>query len=106
MKRIPSTEQDASPRLVEAMDAFLAGLESGTVPDREAFLSGYPEIAVADNGVVGVLYIDYDDSGPATIFRHRFARSFNDGATWTDQILQSMDPGPIFNAVSGWLWGD
>jgi hypothetical protein len=68
--------------------------------------SAYPEIAVAKNGGVGVLYIDYDDSGTETIFRHRFARSFNKGAVWTDQILQSLNPGPLGNAASGFLWGD
>ena len=66
----------------------------------------FPEIAVAANGAIGVLFIDFDDAGPATLFRHHFARSFNDGATWSDQILQSMDPGPIGNASSGFLWGD
>jgi hypothetical protein len=68
--------------------------------------SAYPEIAVAGNGTVGVLYIDYDDSGASTLFRHHFARSFDNGVTWTDQVLQSMDPGPISNAASGFLWGD
>jgi hypothetical protein len=68
--------------------------------------SAYPEIAVAANGAVGVLYIDYDDSGASTIFRHHFARSFDHGANWTDEILQSMDPGPLANAASGFLWGD
>jgi hypothetical protein len=68
--------------------------------------SAYPEIAVADNGTVGVLYIDFDDSGPSTIFRHRFSRSFDDGVTWTDKNLQSMDPTPLANASSGFLWGD
>ncbi len=68
--------------------------------------SAYPEIAVADNETLGVLYIDYDDSGPNTIFRHHFARSFDGGATWTDEILQSMDPTPLPNAANGFLWGD
>jgi hypothetical protein len=68
--------------------------------------SAYPEIAVAGNGTVGVLYIDFDDSGASTIFRHRFARSFDNGATWTDENLQSMDPGPLGNAGNGFLWGD
>jgi hypothetical protein len=68
--------------------------------------SAYPEVAVTNNGTVGVLYIDFDDSGPTTIFRHRFARSSDDGTTWTDEILQSMDPGPLANASSGFLWGD
>src|SRR6185503_11345802 len=68
--------------------------------------SAYPEIAVAATGAVGVLYIDFDDAGTSTIFRHRFARSFNSGSTWSDQILQAMDPGPISNAASGFLWGD
>lgn len=68
--------------------------------------SAFPEIAVAANGTVGVLYIDFDDAGTSTIFRHRFARSFDDGANWSDQILQSMDPTPFFNARSGFIWGD
>lgn len=57
-------------------------------------------------GVVGVLYVDYDDSGTATIFRHRFARSFNRGLTWSERNLQSMDPEPLANAYNEWLWGD
>ncbi|MEP6742107.1 MAG: sialidase family protein, partial [bacterium] len=68
--------------------------------------SAYPEIAVAGNGAVGVLYIDYDDSGASTIFRHRFARSYNNGATWNDQNLQSMNPSTLSNASNGFLWGD
>ena len=68
--------------------------------------SAYPEIAVAANGAIGVLYIDFDDSGASTIFRHRLARSFNHASTWTHSNLQSMDPGPIANASSGFLWGD
>ena len=68
--------------------------------------SAYPEIAVAANGAVGVLYIDFDDSGSSTIFRHRFARSFDNGVSWTDKNLQSMDPGPLANAADGFLWGD
>ena len=68
--------------------------------------SAFPEIAVAANGTIGVLYVDFDDAGAATIFRHRFARSFNDGAAWSTENLQSMNPAPIANAVSGFLWGD
>jgi hypothetical protein len=68
--------------------------------------AAYPEIAVTKRGIVGVLYVDYDDSGPTTLFRHRLARSFNRGQTWSDRILQSMDPGPLTNAASGFLWGD
>jgi hypothetical protein len=68
--------------------------------------SAYPEIAVTDNGTIGVLYIDYDDSGSNTIFRHRFARSRDTGSTWTDEILQAMDTNALANAASGFLWGD
>jgi hypothetical protein len=68
--------------------------------------SAYPEIAVAANGAVGVLYIDYDDSGAKTVFRHRFARSFDSGATWTNEILQPLDPSVLDNADDGFLWGD
>jgi hypothetical protein len=66
----------------------------------------FPEIAVAGNGTIGVMYVDFDDTGTNTNFRHHFARSFNNGVTWTDQILQSMDPSPLANAASGFLWGD
>jgi hypothetical protein len=68
--------------------------------------SAYPEVAVADNGTVGVLFIDYEDTGTATVFSHHFARSFDGGLTWADQILQSMDPFPMTNAPNGFLWGD
>ena len=68
--------------------------------------SAYPEIAVAANGTVGVLYVDFDDAGPKTIFRHRFARSFDQGRTWSDEILQPLDPSILDNADDGFLWGD
>jgi hypothetical protein len=68
--------------------------------------AAYPEVAVAANGAVGVLYIEYDDSGATTLFRHRFAQSTNNGSTWRDTVLQTMDPGPLTNAMSGYLWGD
>jgi hypothetical protein len=68
--------------------------------------AAYPEIAVTKRGIVGVLYVDYDDAGPVTVFRHRLARSFDRGVTWSDRVLQSMDPGPLANAASGFLWGD
>jgi len=68
--------------------------------------SAYPEIAVAANGTVGVLYVDYDDSGPRNVFRHRFARSFDNGSTWMDELLQELEPTTIANARSGFLWGD
>jgi hypothetical protein len=72
--------------------------------------SAFPEIAVAGNGTIGVLYIDYDDSGSGVKFRHRFARSFDNGQHWTDKILQTMDPEQLINAPDredeGFLWGD
>jgi hypothetical protein len=68
--------------------------------------SAYPEIAVTNLGVVGLLYIDYDDSGAATIFRHHFAFSLDHGQTWKDCLLQAMDPAPLANAADGFLWGD
>lgn len=68
--------------------------------------AAFPEIAVTKRGIIGVLYVDYDDSGAATVFHHRFARSFDHGVTWSDRILQSMDPNPLGNAASGFLWGD
>jgi len=68
--------------------------------------SAYPEIAVTKRGVVGVLFVDYDDAGSVTLFRHHFARSFDHGSSWGDDILQTMNPGPLANASSGFLWGD
>jgi hypothetical protein len=69
--------------------------------------SAYPEIAVTDSGAVGVMYIDYDDAGPNTIFRHRFAVSMDGAKTWpVSHILQTMDPGKLNNATDGVLWGD
>jgi hypothetical protein len=68
--------------------------------------AAYPEIAVTSSGVVGVLYIDYDDSGAAISFRHHFAKSADNGATWSDVILQAMDPTPFANARPSFIWGD
>jgi hypothetical protein len=68
--------------------------------------AAYPEVAVTKRGVIGILYIDFDDSGAATLFRHHLARSFDRGASWNDETLQSMDPSPLGNAASGFLWGD
>lgn len=68
--------------------------------------SAYPEIAVAATGAVGVLYIDYDDSGPQTVYTHRFARSFDDGATWERTNLQSLRTQELANGAPGFLWGD
>jgi hypothetical protein len=68
--------------------------------------SAFPEVAVAANGAIGVLYIDYNDSGANIVFRHRLARSFNHGSTWSHSNLQSMDPTPFANARNGYLWGD
>ncbi|HEX4953089.1 MAG TPA: sialidase family protein [Thermoanaerobaculia bacterium] len=71
-----------------------------------ALQSAFPEVAVAANGNIGVLYVDYNDSGAATIFCHRFAKSTNNGATWSIETLQCMNPTTIPNAPNGFLWGD
>lgn len=70
--------------------------------------SAYPNIAVTTTGTVGVLYIDYDDSGVDTLFRHHFARSFDNGGSWTDEVLQTEDPSTFTPGtfVNGFLWGD
>jgi HYDIN/CFA65/VesB family protein len=68
--------------------------------------SAYPEIAVAANGAVGVLYIDYDDSAAQTVYTHRFARSRDNGATWTRTALQSLTTQALANGSNGFLWGD
>ncbi|MGB6474092.1 MAG: sialidase family protein [Candidatus Sulfotelmatobacter sp.] len=68
--------------------------------------SAFPEIAVAQNGNVGVMYIDFDDSQTRTVFRHRFAISIDSGKTWQNATLQKLDPDGIQNAADGFLWGD
>ena len=69
--------------------------------------SAYPEIAITDAGVVGLMYIDYDDAGARTVFRHMFALSLDRGSTWNKSIiLQDIDPSGISNASDGILWGD
>jgi hypothetical protein len=68
--------------------------------------SGFPEIAVAANGTVGVLYIDYDDSQTTTVFRHLFARSSDQGISWRQDILQSMDLQNIILEDADFIWGD
>jgi hypothetical protein len=77
--------------------------------------SAYPEIAIADNGTIGVLYIDYTvPPGSAdALFRHRFASSFDKGRHWTEQTLQIMDPSMLSTGktrpapwTDGLLWGD
>jgi hypothetical protein len=68
--------------------------------------SAFPEIAVAENGAVGVLYVDFDDSGTTTVFRHLFARSHDGGATWDQKVLQTMDLLDISNDEPDFIWGD
>jgi hypothetical protein len=68
--------------------------------------SGFPEIAVAANGTLGVLYIDYDDSQTTTVFRHLFARSSDQGISWRQDILQTMDLQNIILDDADFIWGD
>jgi hypothetical protein len=68
--------------------------------------SAYPEVAVTANGTVGVLYVDFDDSGAQTVYTHRFARSFNNGVTWTRVGVQSFRTQELSNGTPGFLWGD
>jgi hypothetical protein len=75
--------------------------------------SAYPEVAVAANNTVGVLYIDAEENSGSTAFRHRFARSFDHGKTWVIKTLQVMDPSKLqelvekpFENSNQILWGD
>lgn len=69
--------------------------------------SAYPEIAVAANGTIGVLYLDFNDTAsPQTVYTYRFARSFDNGLTWTRVALQSFRTQELSNGVNGFLWGD
>jgi hypothetical protein len=68
--------------------------------------SAYPEIAVTANGTLGVLYVDFDESGAQTVYTHRFARSTNNGITWTRVGLQSFRTQELSNGTPGFLWGD
>jgi hypothetical protein len=86
--------------------------ESSKVTDGP-YQSAYPEVAVAGNSTVGVLFIEAEEFSDRTIFNHRFARSFDHGRSWTTKTLQSMDPatldeikdnpGENSNEI---LWGD
>jgi hypothetical protein len=68
--------------------------------------SAFPHVAVNSRGVVGVLYTDYTDSGPQTIFRHRFASAPSGQEPWQDSFLQQFNFDGINNYVPGFLWGD
>jgi len=68
--------------------------------------SAFPEIAVAENGSVGVMYIDFDNSQSSNVFRHRFAVSTDSEKTWQTTTLQAINPSGIQNAADGFLWGD
>jgi hypothetical protein len=71
--------------------------------------AAFPVIAVTDNGSVGLLYVDYEISGNKIFFRHRFARSADNGASWTQKTLQSMDPSVLIHPkdeIDTFIWGD
>jgi hypothetical protein len=70
--------------------------------------SAFPEIAVTARGTVGVLYVDYERrEGMTPIYRHHFSRSSDLGASWTDEILQAMEPSKFPNGkVDPFIWGD
>lgn len=76
--------------------------------------SAFPEVAVAENGAIAVLYIDYDNSGARTVYTHRIARSFTSGLTWSDTKLQDLTTQGLKSGPNGkddggvdtFLWGD
>ena len=75
--------------------------------------SAYPEVAVAINSTVGVMYVDAEENARSTIFRHHLARSFDHGKTWITKTLQAMDPSQLqevldkpFENSNQILWGD
>jgi hypothetical protein len=78
--------------------------------------SAFPEIAVTDHGTVGVMYIDVESADATGRYRHHFSRSGDLGASWTDEILQAMDPSGFPNAknvancestnAGCFIWGD
>jgi hypothetical protein len=69
--------------------------------------SAYPEVAVTSDGVIGILYIDFTETATATVFRHNFVFSTDDGKSWKRQLLQSFDPATLKNlSNSPDLWGD
>lgn len=118
------------PRTSEVYVAYLAKNPSGTMQvwvahsaDRgqmwsrnviiDSYNSAYPEIAIAENGTVGVMYIDAEESSTRTVFRHRLARSYDHCKTWTIKTLQTMDPAKLRELVQNpldnsnqILWGD
>jgi len=68
--------------------------------------SAYPEVAVATDDAIGLLYIDYDDSGTQTVFRHRMFVSLDRGKTWRGKTIQTLNPTDLQLVPSGFMWGD
>lgn len=68
--------------------------------------AGFPEVAVTANGTIGVLYVDFDDSGTETVFAHKFARLRAASPVWNVDLLQQLVPSRYINAKDGHIWGD
>jgi uncharacterized repeat protein (TIGR01451 family) len=70
------------------------GLTIGAANTVTTLHSALPSVAVASNGVVGVLFTTFDGmSGGFPQFSAHFSHSHDQGATWTDQILEtSLSP--------------
>ena len=80
--------------------------DSRRVTDSKA-MAAYPEIAVNQDGVIAVLYVDYEGT-IAKSFRHQLALSADEGASWKYSTLQTLNPDVLTN---DWrdirdLWGD
>jgi hypothetical protein len=75
--------------------------------------SGFPEIAVASNGTIAVMFIDCASKDIERTFRHRLSQSADRGIRWRTVLLQEMNPLQISFLVENWwdnnnqyLWGD
>jgi hypothetical protein len=79
-----------------------ADVTDGTV------MAAYPEIAVNDDGVVGVMFIEVGGTDSKVSFKHRFAMSVDAGKSWNTATLQTLNPRSLHNdsGIIDELWGD
>jgi hypothetical protein len=68
--------------------------------------SAFPEVAVAANGTIGVLYADFDPSGSMTVYTHTLARSFDGGKSWSMDKLDDLTTQGFPVVWKYFLWGD
>ena len=77
--------------IVRLTDNGAGGLTIGAPNVVTTLHSALPSVAVASNGVVGVLFTTFDGmSGGFPQFSAHFSHSHDQGATWDDQVLETF----------------